>query len=67
MLKPLPAPQREPQPAETIRATLDELSARTTKHTLFGVMFDAERTGLLKRTASLCGVTVERVKEVCDG
>lgn len=67
MLRPLPAPHRPAQPAETILATLAQLEARTTKHTLFGVMFEAERKGMLKRTASLCGVSLERVIEVCDG
>ena len=66
MLKPLPAPFRAPQP-EAIRPTLDRLTAAARKHLEFGSLTPTDRAGLIKRTAQLCGVSIDAVKEVCGG
>ncbi|NEX45219.1 hypothetical protein [Pseudotabrizicola algicola] len=67
MRKPMPAPARTPQPPEAIRATFDRLSLAAVKHLPFGTLTKADRAGLLKRTAQLCGVSIDKVKEVCNG
>ncbi|WP_135433624.1 hypothetical protein [Pseudotabrizicola sediminis] len=67
MFKPLPTPRRAPQPAEIIVVTLAQLEAAARKHTPLGTLSKADRDGLIKRTASLCAVSVDRVIEVCGG
>ncbi|XAI95572.1 hypothetical protein [Nostoc phage Nsp-JY21] len=67
MRKPMPAPPRAPQPPETIRATFDRLSLAARKHMALGHLTPTDRAGLIKRTAQLCGVSIDAVKEVCGG
>ena len=67
MFKPLRPIARPPQPPEAIRATLARLTANARLHMPMGVLSATDRTGLIKRTANLCGVSVELVREVCDG
>lgn len=63
----LPAPVRPAQPPEAIAATHARITATARVHLPFGVLTDTDRQGLVRRTAQLCGVPVETVREVCGG
>ena len=62
----LSAPVRPPRP-EAITATLDRLTNMARQHMPFGALSPADHAGLIRRTAQLCGVSVEMVKEVALG
>lgn len=66
MRRPLRAPVRPAMP-EAIGATMDRLTSEAKFQAQMGALTPTEQEGLIRRTAQLCGVSVEEVKEVVHG
>lgn len=66
MRKPLPAPVRPARP-EAIGPTLDRLTSEARFYAFLGDVTPEDQEGIIKRTASLCGVSIDSVKEAIDG
>lgn len=66
MRRPLRAPVRPAMP-QAIGATMDRLTSEAKFQAQMGTLTAADREGLLKRTAQLCGVTLSEVLEACRG